>query len=148
MTTPSAPPRPIAAVIAPILKDDRVLLVRRANPPNAGRWSFPGGKIEQGETISNAALRELFEETGIRAEALHVFTAFDVFERDGQGTPGRHFILIAVLCRWISGDPVAGDDALDARWFHLEDLEQGDVAFSPNVARVAHEAMALNLNLK
>lgn len=145
MTTSSAPPRPIAATIATVIRDQQVLLVRRANPPDAGRWGFPGGKIEPGETISDAALRELFEETGTKAEAERIFTAVDVFEHGGDGAFGRHFILIAVLCRWISGDPVAGDDALEARWFDLEALDGDDIVLSLDVARVAHEAAALRL---
>lgn len=145
MNTPPAPPRPIAATIATLIQDGQVLLVRRANPPDAGRWGFPGGKIEQGETVSDAALRELSEETGIKAEAQRIFTAIDVFEQSSNGAPGRHFILIAVLCRWVSGQPVAGDDALEARWFDLEELEKGEIALSRNVTRVAHEAAALGL---
>ncbi|MFX6119029.1 NUDIX domain-containing protein, partial [Acinetobacter baumannii] len=58
--------RPIPATIAVVLRDDRVLLVRRANPPDAGRWGFPGGKIERGETIAEAAIRELMEETAVQ----------------------------------------------------------------------------------
>ncbi|MEN7538812.1 NUDIX domain-containing protein, partial [Aurantiacibacter flavus] len=57
------PQRPIAATIAVVLREGQVLLVRRANPPDAGRWGFPGGKIETGETIEQAAIRELYEET-------------------------------------------------------------------------------------
>lgn len=149
MTTQTAapssalPPRPIAATIAAVIRDGHVLLVRRANPPDAGRWGFPGGKIEQGETIENAAIRELLEETGVRAAPLRVFTAVDVFDRNDSGALNRHFILVAVLCRWTSGEPVAGDDALEARWFHLEDLNQPALALSLDVAEVAAEAASL-----
>ena len=90
--------------------------MRRANPPDQGRWAFPGGKIEMGERIEDAAARELFEETGVTAEPLTVFDAVDVFDHDADGLLRRHYILVAVLCRWISGEPVAGDDASQARW--------------------------------
>lgn len=135
--------RPIPATIAAVVRDHHVLLVRRANPPDAGRWGFPGGKIDQGETIEGAAIRELLEETGVRAAPLKVFTAVDVFDREDDGTLRRHFILVAVLCRWISGEPVAGDDALEARWFPLEDLNQPSLALSLDVAEVAAEAAEL-----
>ncbi len=144
-TSAITPQRPIAATIAAVIHDGRVLLVRRANPPDAGRWGFPGGKIEKGEPIPSAALRELLEETGVRAEALRVFTAVDAFDRDEGGALRRHFILIAVLCRWISGEPVAGDDALEARWFALADLDEPDLALSLDVAQVARQAAALML---
>lgn len=135
--------RPVAATIAAVFHDERVLLVRRANPPDAGRWGFPGGKIEPGEPIETAAVRELFEETGIRGRARRVFTAVDVFDRDEHGRLLRHFVLIAVLCDWIAGDPVAGDDALDARWFRLEDLDDAGLALSLDVAEVARLAAAI-----
>ena len=138
-----SPARPIAATIAAVIRDGQVLLVRRANPPDAGRWAFPGGKIEQGETIPDAAIRELREETGVRAKALGVFTAVDDFDRDDGGTLRRHFILIAVLCRWVAGEPVAGDDARDARWFGLEELDAPDLALSLDVAEVARQAAVL-----
>ena len=142
-TSPGTRARPIAATIAAVIRDGHVLLVRRANPPDAGKWGFPGGKIEEGETILDAALRELLEETGVKAEALRVFTAVDAFDRDEGGTLRRHFILIAVLCRWVSGEPVAGDDALDARWFRLEELDTSDLALSLDVAEVARQAAVL-----
>ncbi len=137
------PQLPIAATIAVVLREGQVLLVRRANPPDAGRWGFPGGKIETGETIEQAAIRELYEETEIRGEALQTFTAVDVFDHDEHGGLRRHFILIAVLCRWCSGEPVAGDDALEARWFDLADLEDANVALSLNVSEVAWQAAAM-----
>jgi 8-oxo-dGTP diphosphatase len=135
--------RPVAATIAIVMREGRVLLVRRANSPDAGRWGFPGGKIEIGETIADASVRELLEETGIRAEAQKVFTAVDAFDRDGSGHLRQHFVLIAVLCRWISGEAVAGDDALDASWFRLEDLDDKDLALSLDIALVAWQAAQL-----
>lgn len=74
--------RPVVAVIAVVVMDGRVLLVRRANPPDAGRWGFPGGKIEFGETIDQAAIRELAEETAITAEAMCIVTSVDAFGFD------------------------------------------------------------------
>ncbi|MDH0683382.1 NUDIX hydrolase [Achromobacter animicus] len=141
MTTPA--PRPIAATIAAVVRDGHVLLVRRANPPDQDRWAFPGGKIDAGERLADAAARELLEETGVTAEPLHVFDAVDVFDRDDTGALRRHFILIAVLCRWVSGEPVAGDDARDARWVSLADLDAHALATSFGVAALAHKAADL-----
>jgi len=141
MTTPAS--RPIAATIAAVVRDGHVLLVRRANPPDQDRWAFPGGKIDAGETLQAAAARELQEETGVTAEPLHVFDAVDVFDRDEAGALRRHFILIAVLCRWQSGEPVAGDDARDARWVPLADLDAHALATSFGVAELAHKAADL-----
>ncbi|WP_349358391.1 NUDIX hydrolase [Stappia sp.] len=131
---------PIAATIAAVFHEERILLVRRANPPDAGRWGFPGGKIEAGEPIETAAVRELFEETGVRGQPRRVFTAVDAFDRDETGRLHRHFVLIAVLCDWIGGRPVAGDDALEARWFRLDELDDAGLALSLDVAKVARQA--------
>lgn len=134
---------PIPAAIAAVFHEGRILLVRRANPPDTGCWGFPGGKIETGESIESAAVRELLEETGVQAEALRAFTALDAFDHDEHGRLRRHFILIAVLCKWISGEPVAGDDALEARLFRLEELDGARLALSLGVVEVAREAEAL-----
>ncbi|WP_137680317.1 NUDIX hydrolase [Aurantiacibacter suaedae] len=135
--------RPVAATIAVVVRAGQVLLVRRANRPDAGRWGFPGGKIEAGETIEQAAIRELYEETAIRGEALQTFTAVDVFDHAEDGTLRRHFVLIAVLCRWLAGEPLAGDDALEAEWFCVDGLADANVALSVNVAEVARQAQAI-----
>ncbi|MBV7483697.1 NUDIX hydrolase [Bordetella sp. BOR01] len=137
------PQRPIAATIAAVVRDGHVLLVRRAHAPDAGRWAFPGGKVELGETVREAAMRELYEETCVRAQALQVFDARDVYDRGAQGELSRHYILIAVLCRWIDGEPAAGDDALDARWFPIGKLASQDLALSFGVADVARQAVEL-----
>jgi 8-oxo-dGTP diphosphatase len=138
---------PIPAVIAVVVHEGRALLVRRANPPDAGLWGFPGGKIEFGETVKDAAIRELREETGVHAAAQGVLTALDVLVRDAGGDIRQHYILIAVQCRWIAGEPIAGDDALEARWFPVTDLKPNTLAMSADVdviARRAHEASNLS----
>ncbi|MCB5190830.1 NUDIX hydrolase [Methylobacillus arboreus] len=136
-------PYPIPATIAVVLHNNRILLVRRANPPDAGYWGFPGGKINNGETIEGAAVRELFEETGIQGEALHIITAVDAFDRDDNNILKEHFVLIAVLCRWISGNAVAADDALEAGWFALEDINETSLSLSQDVAKVARMGITL-----
>ena len=138
---------PIPAVIAVVLHKDQVLLVRRANPPDAGLWGFPGGKIEYGETVKDAATRELLEETGVRAQARDVITTVDVLVRNSSSAVEQHYILIAVQCHWVSGEPVAGDDALEARWFPVADLDPSRLAMSADVDVIARQALASASNL-
>lgn len=148
-TSPASPiptlERPVPATIAALIHEGRVLLVRRKYAPDVGLWAFPGGKIELGERIEAAAMRELLEETGIKGEACGVFTAVDVMDRDEAGALRFHYILIAVLCRWKSGTPVAADDALEARWFALHELDGADLAMSFGVADIARQAARLLL---
>ncbi|MET0429313.1 MAG: NUDIX hydrolase [Microvirga sp.] len=144
MSQPVSPPLPIPAVIAVVVREDQVLLVRRANPPDAGLWGFPGGKIAFGETVAAAALRELAEETTVSAEAGDVMTSLDVFEAGPDGALHRHFILIAVLCRWSAGEPLAGDDALEAAWFGLDAIVRGAASMSADVDTIARRALTQN----
>jgi 8-oxo-dGTP diphosphatase len=141
MAHPSQTLFPIAAVIAVVVRGDEVLLVRRANPPDAGLWGFPGGKIEFGETVVAAALRELAEETSVEAVAETVMTTLDILETDRGGQTARHFILIVVLCRWTAGEPVAGDDALEAAWFSLDAIDPVSLPISADVDIIAKRAL-------
>lgn len=134
-------PRPVSAILAVVIRDGQALLVRRANPPDAGLWGFPGGKIEFGETLLAAAERELREETGVQAQATHAFAALDVLADDAEGALEHHFVLVAVECRWLAGEPSAADDALEARWVDLDRIE--DLPLSRDVAQVARQAAAL-----
>ncbi|WEF23874.1 NUDIX hydrolase [Paracoccus sp. S3-43] len=127
----------IPAVLAVVIRDGQVLLAQRANPPDAGLWGFPGGKIEFGETLHAAAERELLEETGVIATAQGIVTALDALSHTNDELR-HHFILIAVRCLWQRGEPTAADDALDARWFPLTDL--ASLPLSADVARLAHLA--------
>lgn len=130
--------RPVPAVIAVALRGGEVLLVQRRNPPDAGKWGFPGGKIEPGEPLTAAALRELQEETGLTGRADGVITALDVLTHAADGALTHHYVLIAVRVTGVTGTPVAADDAADARWVPLARLD--DLPLSRDVARLAQEA--------
>jgi ADP-ribose pyrophosphatase YjhB (NUDIX family) len=134
--------RPVAAAIAVVMHARDVVLVQRRNPPDAGLWGYPGGRIEPGETIFAAALRELQEETGLVGCARRLLTPFDVFHRDDDGQLLGHFILLPVLCGWVSGSPQAASDALDAGWFDIDGLEHRQATLSPHVPALAHQALA------
>lgn len=125
--------RPKLGALAVVPRDGRVLLVARGKEPNRGLWGFPGGHVELGETGLEAAIRELREETGVEARASRYLGNLDVIVRDG-GAVAWHYLLVAVLCDWVSGEPVAADDAEDARWVGPEGL--AGLPASPNVGRV------------
>jgi 8-oxo-dGTP diphosphatase len=99
------------------LRGPEVLLIRRGNPPLAGAWSLPGGRIEWGERAADAALRELSEETGVEAELLGLVEVAD-------GLFGKsHYVLIDYAARWTGGEPRAGDDAAAAAFHPLAALD-------------------------
>ncbi len=114
----SMPAKPVlAAVSVALRRDDRLLLVRRGRPPSFGFYAFPGGRVEQGETLEEAARRELAEETGLAAAGLSplvlVRAEGDEFDYDLQVFFGRH----------VEGEPLAADDADDAAFFTLAEME-------------------------
>jgi len=127
------PTAPVAAVIGIVVEAGRVLLVRRAKAPDQGLWGYPGGRIELGETISAAVERELREETGLRVSAGPVITVLDSLHHDADGALSHHYLMIAVRCAWVSGTPLAADDALDARWFDAADLPAMQAEMSARV---------------
>lgn len=133
---------PVACVAGVLMHDGRLLLVRRANPPDQGLWGCPGGRIEHGETVFAATERELREETGIEARAIRLIEALDLFDRTPDGALRRHIVLLLVRCRWIAGSAAAADDALEVGWFAPHALRDEDPRFSAGIARIAREAVA------
>jgi 8-oxo-dGTP diphosphatase len=125
------PERPIVGVLAVVLRGERALVVRRRNPPLAGRWGFPGGVLELGETVAEGAMRELFEETGVAAEAIGPLTAIDTIDRDAEGRVRFHYTLVAVRGLWVSGEGVAGDDADEVAWLSRAEIVAGGLPTAP-----------------
>jgi 8-oxo-dGTP diphosphatase len=125
------PDRPIVGVLAVVMRGDRVLVVRRANPPMPGRWGFPGGVLELGETVAQGAMRELAEETGVEAEAGGPLTVIDTIDRDPEGRVRYHYTLVAVVGQWRSGEGVAGDDADEVAWLTRAEIVAQNLPTAP-----------------
>jgi 8-oxo-dGTP diphosphatase len=121
------PEHPIASVAACVLKGDRVLVIKRANPPSQGLWSVPGGVIELGETFQDAAKRELDEECGIEIEAGRVFHVENFTVPDETGRIRFHYVVTYLVARYIGGEVRPGSDALDVRWATSQELTSLDV---------------------
>jgi 8-oxo-dGTP diphosphatase len=130
------PERPIVGVLAVVLRGGRALVVRRANPPLTGRWGFPGGVLELGETVAEGAMRELFEETGVVAEPVGTLTVLDSLHRDDDGRVRYHYVLVAVLGIWQSGEGVAGDDAEEVAWLTRSEIVARDLPVAPALVQL------------
>ena len=134
-----------------LIQDDRVLLIRRGKEPLRGRWVVPGGTVELGETLEQALVRELQEETGLRVAPLEVLTVFDRIHREG-GMVSYHYVIVDYLCALEGGVLCAGSDALEAAFAPRERLVEYDLpakalevveqAFSRLAARAAAKAQA------
>jgi len=107
--------RPLACVGVVCRRGDEVLLIKRGREPLKGKWSIPGGKLDFGESVRDAALRELKEETGVEARITRLIDVVD------SVMDGHHFVLIDFEAEWISGEPVADDDAAAAEFVPVEE---------------------------
>ena len=136
------PDRPIVGVLAVVLRGDKALVVRRTNPPMAGRWGFPGGVLELGETVAQGAARELFEETGVVAEPAGTLTVIDSIQREDAGRVRYHYTLVAVRGIWQSGEGIAGDDADEVAWLSRADILDRDLPAAPALLPVFDLALA------
>ncbi|MFY9909799.1 MAG: NUDIX hydrolase [Candidatus Sulfotelmatobacter sp.] len=116
------PEVPLIGVGAIIIEGDRVVLVKRAHPPLQAEWSIPGGALEIGELVREAAAREAREETGLIVEPGELLGVYDRVLRDAAQRVQYHYVLIDFLCRRIAGDLVAASDATEVRWFKQEEL--------------------------
>lgn len=119
---PRYPQSPRVAVGAVVFKDNRVLLVQRGKPPAKGLWAIPGGSVNLGERLSEAAEREILEETGIVVKAREPVLTFDMVERDAHDRVRFHYVIVDLVADYVSGEPSSGDDAVDARWVSADEL--------------------------
>lgn len=134
------PVRPVPAVGAIVFRDGGILMVKRGAEPNEGRWSLPGGVVEQGETVEAAVVRETWEETRVRVRPLRVFDVADFIEPD-RGRIRWHYVLIDILCDYVDGEPVPGTDAANARFIPLTELAEHEV--TETAADVVRRASAV-----
>ncbi len=111
------PDKPQLAVGAIVFHEGKVLLVKRGNPPAKDTWSIPGGSVELGETLQDAAEREIWEETGIVIKAKKPVFTFDFVDKDNQGKIRYHYVIIDLYAEYIKGSIRPGDDVVDVGWF-------------------------------
>jgi len=139
------PDRPIVAVLAVVLRGDgsetRALIVQRAQQPNAGRWGFPGGVLELGETVAAGAMRELLEETSILAKPAGILDVHDAITRDADARVQFHYLLIAVRGIWQSGDGEPADDAAACAWVTRDEIVAGQYPTFPTLLPLLDRGM-------
>ncbi len=136
------PERPILGCLAVVRRGSRVLLAQRSVPPGIGRWGFPGGLVELGETVHECAQRELKEETGITAEPVATLTVIDRIGRDEADRVKTHFALAAVLLDWRSGEGEPIEDATALRWVTPEEVRAGGFELFPHALELMEMALS------
>ena len=121
------PSLPIPGVAATVFHNGCILLSVRGKAPSKGKWGLPGGAVETGETLENAIIREVKEETDITILPIKLLTFFDAITREESGEVLYHYILFEYLCEYVSGEVNAMSDAPDARWVSLDELDNIDI---------------------
>ncbi len=127
-TSPNPVPieiRPTLAASAAVFRGPLMLLARRAGPPGtpaAGLWSLPGGRVEPGETLEEAARRELREEVGVEAEMAGVAATREIIRHDGENRLIAHFVVVAHAARWRAGEPHPSAEATEVGWFRPAEI--------------------------
>lgn len=135
------PQRPFLAVSAAIIRDGKVLVVRRARKPALSLYSLPGGVVEAGETLAEAVTREVREETALTIEPVALAGNREVIVRDANGHVERHFVILCFAARWLSGEPVLNEELDDARW--IEPAELASLETTEGLAEIVAAAMVL-----
>jgi ADP-ribose pyrophosphatase YjhB (NUDIX family) len=135
------PQRPFLAVSAAIIRDGKVLAVRRARNPALHLYTLPGGAVEAGETLMQAVSREVREETSLEIEPVALAGHREVIARDAQGRVERHFVILSFAARWRSGEPVLNEELDDARW--LAPTELTGLQTTEGLAEIVEAAIGL-----
>ena len=134
------PPRPVLAASVAVFRDGRVLLARRANAPLKGLYSLPGGKVEIGETMREAALRELMEEVGVVARIACFNDHVEAITRS-EGGVQSHYVIASFAARWVSGEPRTSADAEEVAWVGVDEI--ANLPTTPGLHQIVASAAAL-----
>jgi 8-oxo-dGTP diphosphatase len=137
----SYPERPFLAVSAAIVRAGQVLVVRRARAPADGLFSLPGGVVEIGETLVQAVIREVAEETALTIEPVGLAGYREAIARDRDDRVERHFVILPFAARWLAGEPVLNEELSQARWLHPAEL--AGLPTTPGLAEIVASAFAL-----
>jgi ADP-ribose pyrophosphatase YjhB (NUDIX family) len=135
------PQRPFLAVSAAIFRNGKVLVVRRARKPALNLYTLPGGAVEAGETLVEAAIREVREETSLSIEPVALAGHREVIARDDKGKVERHFVILCFASRWLAGEPVLSDELDDSRW--VDPSELGNYRTTDGLAEIVTTAATL-----
>jgi 8-oxo-dGTP diphosphatase len=135
------PDRPLVGVGGVVIRDGRVLLIRRAGPPLQGEWSIPGGLLELGESLNQGVRRELAEETGLEVRVLDLIEVFERVFPDDDGRTKYHFVILDYLCEAVSGEARAASDVTDAAWAQEDEL--ASYSLTPTATRVIKRAFEM-----
>lgn len=133
--------QPTAGVSVCVVRDGQVLLVKRGRAHYRGLWSLPGGRVELGEPLREAALRELKEETAIEAELVRLLDCIDIIHRNAKGKVDAHYVLTVFGARWCAGDARAGGDAAQVRWCEPGALDA--IKLTPGTASLIRRVVPL-----
>ena len=140
-STRSYPARPILAVSAAIVRENRVLIARRARAPAQGVFTLPGGVVEVGETLREAVQREILEETGLIIEPVALAGYRERIARDRDGKVEHHFVILPFAARWIAGEPVLNEELAEVRW--LVPSELAGLTTTEGLAEIVASALAI-----
>jgi len=135
------PQRPFLAVSAAIFRNGKVLVVRRARKPALNLYTLPGGAVEAGETLVEAAIREVREETSLSIEPVALAGHREIIARDDKGKVERHFVILCFASRWLAGEPVLSDELDDSRW--VDPSELGNYRTTDGLAEIVTTAATL-----
>ena len=137
----SYPQRPFLAVSAAIVRDGKILVVRRARPPAHGVYTLPGGVVELGETLTQALIREVREETSLAIEPVGLAGFREAITRDRDNRVERHFVILPFAARWLAGEPVLNEELCEARWLRPPELT--GLPTTPGLAEIVASAFKL-----
>lgn len=133
------PDAPVVSVGVLVVHGGRILLAQRGHEPAEGLWTFPGGVVELGETLEEAAAREVWEECGVRVRIREPLTTVDRIFRDAQGRVEYHYVIVEMLADYLEGEPRPASDIRQVGWFAAE--EMADLPMTPGSRAIARQAL-------